>query len=270
MMFFQVVIPLAAFGRLIIHTGAMAEHPVLDKELEKELLPSGLHASLLIRATDRRRKYSSATDQYRKQNRGSKRGGIMNIPSISNAASSSLPSSSHYVSSQPSVSNHHPPRNISLNRPRTDSDELTMDASTSSLLQNPVDDEAMVTAQTENLVRGHRRMETANIVGSDNFFFLVLPYSMRQCPEERSMTLWKSRCICPVCEEITQRTVHAAYPWEALVERMAATLQKLMLHGPRPSRPIAPTSTLREVQMGIGFSSVLYGSVPATRRFHEP
>jgi hypothetical protein len=48
---------------------------------------------------------------------------------------------------------------------------LTVDASTSSLLQNPVDDEAMVTAQTENLVRGHRRMETANTVGSDNFFF---------------------------------------------------------------------------------------------------
>ena len=67
-MFFQVVIPLSAFGRLIIHTGAMAKRPVLDEELEQELLPSGLHASLLIRATDRRRKYSCATDQYRKQN----------------------------------------------------------------------------------------------------------------------------------------------------------------------------------------------------------
>ena len=67
-MFFQVVIPLSCFGRLIIHCGAMAKRPVLDEELERELLPSGLHASLLIRATDRRRKYSCATDQYRKQN----------------------------------------------------------------------------------------------------------------------------------------------------------------------------------------------------------
>jgi hypothetical protein len=67
-LFFQAVIPLSAFGRLIIHTGAMAKRPVLDEALEQELLPSGLHASLLIRATDRRRKYACATDQYRKQN----------------------------------------------------------------------------------------------------------------------------------------------------------------------------------------------------------
>ena len=73
MFIFQVVIPLSAFGRLIIHTGAMAQRPVLDAELEQELLPSGLHASLLIRATDRRRKYASATDQYRKKKNNNNR-----------------------------------------------------------------------------------------------------------------------------------------------------------------------------------------------------
>jgi hypothetical protein len=66
-LFFQVVVPLSAFGRLIIHTGSMARRKVLDEEFEKELLPSGLHAALLIRAHDRRRKYTSAIHQYRKK-----------------------------------------------------------------------------------------------------------------------------------------------------------------------------------------------------------
>lgn len=57
-LFFQVVVPLSAFGRLVIHTGAMSSRRVLDEEFEKELLPSGLHASLLIRATGQRNKYS--------------------------------------------------------------------------------------------------------------------------------------------------------------------------------------------------------------------
>lgn len=34
-LFIQVVVPLSAFGRLIMHTGAMAKKPVLDQELEK-------------------------------------------------------------------------------------------------------------------------------------------------------------------------------------------------------------------------------------------
>jgi hypothetical protein len=66
-LFFQVVIPLSAFGRLIIHTGAMAKRRVLDEEFEKELLPSGLHASLLIQATHQQRKNTTAMQQYRKQ-----------------------------------------------------------------------------------------------------------------------------------------------------------------------------------------------------------
>ena len=58
-LFFSTVVSLSAFGRLIIHTGAMAEKPVLDPALERALLPSGLHASLLIKATDRKRRHTS-------------------------------------------------------------------------------------------------------------------------------------------------------------------------------------------------------------------
>jgi hypothetical protein len=47
-LFFQVVVSLSAFGRLIIHTGAMGSKCVLDPALEHLLLPSGLHAALLI------------------------------------------------------------------------------------------------------------------------------------------------------------------------------------------------------------------------------
>jgi hypothetical protein len=64
-MFFQVVVSLSAFGRLIIHTGAMGQKRVLDPEFERHLLPSGLHASLLIKATERSRRRTSVTDQYR-------------------------------------------------------------------------------------------------------------------------------------------------------------------------------------------------------------
>lgn len=62
--FFQVVVSLSAFGRLIIHTGAMGKKRVLDPEFEKLLLPSGLHASLLIKATERRRRRTSVMTQY--------------------------------------------------------------------------------------------------------------------------------------------------------------------------------------------------------------
>lgn len=64
-MFFQVVVSLSAFGRLIIHTGAMGQKRILDPEFERQLLPSGLHASLLIKATERSRRKTSVTDQYR-------------------------------------------------------------------------------------------------------------------------------------------------------------------------------------------------------------
>lgn len=66
-MFFSIVLPLSAFGRLIMHTGAMSQRPVLSADLEKDLLPSGLQASLLIRATHRQRRDVCVTTQYRRQ-----------------------------------------------------------------------------------------------------------------------------------------------------------------------------------------------------------
>jgi len=68
-LFFSTVVSLSAFGRLIIHTGAMAEKPVLDPALEQALLPSGLHASLLIKATDRKRRHVSVISAYRSPNK---------------------------------------------------------------------------------------------------------------------------------------------------------------------------------------------------------
>jgi hypothetical protein len=184
-MFFQVVIPLSAFGRLIIHTGAMAKRPVLDEELEKELLPSGLHASLLIRATDRRRKYANAQDQYRKQNMSSRKSSAPLIsgesqPSIHFPGSQRRRQSSQKSSQQPYQ---HPPRTISTAmRARTDSDELTEDDGNSEHKLNPVEEGVIL--QTARAIAGdqdggdhhpyqgrHRRIETVDTVGSENFFF---------------------------------------------------------------------------------------------------
>lgn len=46
-LFFQTVVSLSAFGRLIIHTGAMGSRPVLDPELEKALLPRWAQSIIL-------------------------------------------------------------------------------------------------------------------------------------------------------------------------------------------------------------------------------
>jgi hypothetical protein len=64
-LFLQVIVSLSAFGRLIIHTGAMGSKRVLDPEFERHLLPSGLHASLLIKATERLRRKTTVTAQYK-------------------------------------------------------------------------------------------------------------------------------------------------------------------------------------------------------------
>lgn len=63
--FFQVIIAFSAFGRLIIHTGAMGKRQILDPEFERALLPSGLHASLLLMAVDNKRERTSAISQYK-------------------------------------------------------------------------------------------------------------------------------------------------------------------------------------------------------------
>jgi hypothetical protein len=73
-LFLQVVVSLSAFGRLIIHTGAMGRKRVLDPEFERHLLPSGLHASLLIKATERRRRRTSANTQYSTPQRAKSQG----------------------------------------------------------------------------------------------------------------------------------------------------------------------------------------------------
>lgn len=67
--FLQVVVSFSAFGRLIVHTGAMGKKRVLDEELERALLPSGLHASLLIKATDHQRRRTSVICQYKSPNK---------------------------------------------------------------------------------------------------------------------------------------------------------------------------------------------------------
>lgn len=64
-LFFHIVVVYSAFGRLIIHTGAMGQKRILEPEFERALLPSGLHTSLLIKATDQQRKKTQAIAQYR-------------------------------------------------------------------------------------------------------------------------------------------------------------------------------------------------------------
>jgi hypothetical protein len=73
-LFLQVIVSLSAFGRLIIHTGAMGSKRVLDPEFERQLLPSGLHASLLIKATERLRRKTSVTAQYKSPKRAETQG----------------------------------------------------------------------------------------------------------------------------------------------------------------------------------------------------
>lgn len=68
-MFVHVVVVFSAFGRLIMHTGAMGSEPIFEEEFEKELLPHGLHTSLLMKATDELSRKTSITRQYRKQSK---------------------------------------------------------------------------------------------------------------------------------------------------------------------------------------------------------
>mmetsp|Transcript_3478 Transcript_3478/g.5332 ORF Transcript_3478/g.5332 Transcript_3478/m.5332 type:complete len:620 (-) Transcript_3478:202-2061(-) len=65
LLFFQAVIVYSAFGRLIIHTGAMGKKQIFDPELECELLPSGLHAGLVIKANEKRKRQMSVVHQYK-------------------------------------------------------------------------------------------------------------------------------------------------------------------------------------------------------------
>mmetsp|Transcript_13273 Transcript_13273/g.19518 ORF Transcript_13273/g.19518 Transcript_13273/m.19518 type:complete len:514 (-) Transcript_13273:113-1654(-) len=71
LLFFSIIIPLSAFGRLILHTGAMAQKPVLREDLEQDLLPCGLQAYLLLRATSRQRQNLGVTAEYRRRQQNS-------------------------------------------------------------------------------------------------------------------------------------------------------------------------------------------------------
>jgi len=66
-LFFSIVVPLSAFGRLVLHTGAMAEQPVLSEGLQVELLPRGLHVGLVIKAHHSQKRGMAVTKQYHPQ-----------------------------------------------------------------------------------------------------------------------------------------------------------------------------------------------------------
>jgi len=69
LLFFHVMTVYSAFGRLIIHSGAMGDSPIFDPTFEAELLPRGLHTSLLFKALDELRKGTSVTRQYKNPSR---------------------------------------------------------------------------------------------------------------------------------------------------------------------------------------------------------
>eukprot|EP00550_Attheya_septentrionalis_P006545 CAMPEP_0198287282 /NCGR_PEP_ID=MMETSP1449-20131203/6160_1 /TAXON_ID=420275 /ORGANISM="Attheya septentrionalis, Strain CCMP2084" /LENGTH=588 /DNA_ID=CAMNT_0043985221 /DNA_START=44 /DNA_END=1810 /DNA_ORIENTATION=- len=63
-LFFHIVIVFSAFGRIIMHTGAMGSERIFDAEFESELLPRGLHTSLLWEATENLKHGVSIMRQY--------------------------------------------------------------------------------------------------------------------------------------------------------------------------------------------------------------
>uniref|UniRef100_A0A7S1YY83 Uncharacterized protein n=1 Tax=Ditylum brightwellii TaxID=49249 RepID=A0A7S1YY83_9STRA len=68
-MFFHVVITFSAFGRLIMHSGAMGTERIFDQAFEQDLLPHGLHSSLLIEAQVNLEENKSITRQYRRNSK---------------------------------------------------------------------------------------------------------------------------------------------------------------------------------------------------------
>jgi len=66
-LFFHVVVVFSAFGRIIMHTGAMGTHRIFDEATEKRLLPHTLHSSLLEKAKTQLASNTSIMRQYRKR-----------------------------------------------------------------------------------------------------------------------------------------------------------------------------------------------------------
>ena len=180
-LFFQVVVPLSAFGRLIIHTGSMAKRRVLEEEFEKELLPSGLHAALLIRAHDRRRKYTSAIHQYRKKTktpaaRAPSESDYSKYASRSDNIDSNNVASSNIDSNQDANSNDNTDQQ-DKQQGRLDSQDERQILATARLLGYGPRVPSIASASPSPLEsqprarRGHNRTASADSTGSNNFLF---------------------------------------------------------------------------------------------------
>lgn len=66
-LFFHVVVVFSAFGRIIMHTGAMGSHRIFEEATEKRLLPHSLHSSLLEKAKAELARKTSIMRQYRRK-----------------------------------------------------------------------------------------------------------------------------------------------------------------------------------------------------------
>jgi hypothetical protein len=65
-LFFHVVAVFSAFGRLILHTGAIAPTRIFDEQYEQSLLPQSLHSNLIKRARAELTNKTSVVRQYRR------------------------------------------------------------------------------------------------------------------------------------------------------------------------------------------------------------
>jgi len=66
-LFFHVVTVFSAFGRIILHTGAIAPHRIFEENYEENLLPQSLHSDLIKRARAELTNKTSVVRQYRRK-----------------------------------------------------------------------------------------------------------------------------------------------------------------------------------------------------------
>jgi hypothetical protein len=66
-LFFHVVVVFSAFGRIIMHSGAMGTNRIFDEQTEKSLLPHTLHSSLLEKAREVLASKTSIMRQYKRK-----------------------------------------------------------------------------------------------------------------------------------------------------------------------------------------------------------
>lgn len=65
-LFVHTITAFSAFGRVIMHTGAMGAKPIFEKTYESGLLPHSLHSCLLVKARANLSNKTSITRQYQK------------------------------------------------------------------------------------------------------------------------------------------------------------------------------------------------------------